>query len=103
VSEINYAPLNEADLKAAAEAKAKRRAEFAKLVTEAGMDPAQIDVTKVMDDQEQATMIAQMAKNRQAKELAGDLGRTALKERLKKSVAHHESTVKRTTMRHKKD
>ena len=94
--------MSEADLKASAEARAARRAEFAKLVQDAGMDPSQIDVTRIMNDEEQAAVIANMAKNRKAKELAAEIGRDALKERLKQSVEKHQQTVDRTTMRFQK-
>ena len=103
MSETPFAPITALELAEAAEARAKRRAEFAKLVQDAGMDPAQIDVTKIMNDEEQAQVIGQMAANKQAKDLAAEIGRKALKERLKRSVEHHQTTVERTTMRHKKD
>jgi hypothetical protein len=101
VSETPFAPINDADLKAAAEARTKRRAEFAKLVQDAGMDPAQIDVTKIMNDEEQSRVIEQMAANKKAKELA-EIGRKALKERLKTSLQVQQSCVERQTMRHTK-
>jgi hypothetical protein len=95
----DFEPMSESDLKQAAEARAKRRAEFAKLVQDAGMDPSQIDVTKVMDDEEQAKVIAHLAANKKAKEMAQELGRDELKKRLKRSVEVQQQTVDRQTMK----
>lgn len=81
----SFDPMTVEDLKVASEARAKRRAEFARLIEEAGMDPSQLDVTKIMNDEEQAAVIAHMASIRRAKELAETLGRDGLRERLKQT------------------
>jgi flagellar motor switch protein FliM len=98
----DFKPLSDEELRQAAESKVKRRAEFAQLVQDAGMDPSQIDVTKIMDDEEQARVIAHLAAGRKAKELANELGRNALRERLKRSVEIHQQTCDQQTMRFKK-
>lgn len=94
-----FQPMDESEMKAAAEARKARRAAISKLVGDAGLDPSQVDMTKVMTDEEQAVVVAQMAAIRAAKELASDVGRQGLRERLKKTVAIHQATVERHTCR----
>lgn len=93
-----FHPMSAQELQTAAESRAKKRAEFARLVEEAGMNPAELDITKIMSDEEQAVAIERMAHERRARDLAKQ-GRAALRERLKKTVEVHSAVCERATGR----
>lgn len=76
-------------LRAAQEAKRRRRGELVALIKDAGMNPAEIDVTKVLSDEESAEFIRQQAARKKAQQLAEGTPRASLRERLKRTVAIH--------------
>lgn len=82
--------MSEARLREAQEARKRRREEFVKTIEDAGLNPAEIDVTKVMSDEEQAEAIRQQAARKAAHELAKKVGsRQALRARFKQTVEMH--------------
>lgn len=82
-----------AELHATQEAKRCRRAEMVELIKDAGINPAEIDVTKVLSDTEAAEAIRQQAARRKAQQLASEVSRDELRARLKATVKNHEAKV----------
>jgi len=81
--------MSEEALKAAQEGKRKRRAELVGLIQDAGLNPAEIDVTKMLSDEEAAEFVRQQAARKKAQQLAETTPRESLRERLKRTVAIH--------------
>lgn len=78
--------IQDAELKAAQESKRRRRASLIEAIKKAGINPADIDVTMVASDEDQAKLLQQMADRNEAKEMAEKFGRQELRERLKRTA-----------------
>lgn len=78
--------ITDEELKATQESKRRRRVALIEAVKKAGMNPAEIDITLIASDEDQARLLQQMAERQEAKAMAERFGRQALRERLKKSV-----------------
>jgi wyosine [tRNA(Phe)-imidazoG37] synthetase (radical SAM superfamily) len=78
--------ISDEELKVTQESKRRRREALVDAIKRAGINPAEIDVTMIVSNEEQAKLVQQMADRKEAKEMAERFGRQALRDRLKKSA-----------------
>lgn len=78
--------ISDDELRATQESKRRRRAALIESIKKAGINPAEIDVTLVASDEEQAKLLQMMAERNEAKAMAEKFGRQGLRDRLKKTV-----------------
>jgi hypothetical protein len=74
------------ELRAALESKRRRRETLVETIKRAGINPAEIDVTMIASDEEQAKLLQQMAERKEAHLMAERFGREALRARLKRTI-----------------
>lgn len=84
--------MSDDELRACQEAKRKRRVELEETIKKAGLNPAEIDITMVMSDEEQARVVKQMAERNEARKVAEQFGRQGLRDRLRKTIETSKKT-----------
>lgn len=79
-------PQTNPELDAATNARKKRREDLKNLIERAGLNPAEIDVTRLMSDEEQQELLRQTATREAAKREAAQLGRQGLREKFRQTM-----------------
>jgi len=79
-------PIIDAAIKATQESRRRRREALIETIKKAGINPAEIDVTMLTSDEEQAKLLQLMAERNDVRLLAERFGREGLRARLKQTV-----------------
>lgn len=89
----DFGPANEEELRGAQQSKKQRKADFIEVLKRAGLDPAGLDISMVMSDETRVRAIRQQAARKEAHELAKEVGRQGLRDRLKRTVEQQTSKI----------
>jgi hypothetical protein len=73
-------------IRAAQESKRRRREALVETIRKAGINPAEMEVTMLTSDDDQARLLQQMAERKEAHLMAEKFGREGLRARLKRTI-----------------